>query len=257
MILTFGVGDVIAYPLFDANGSAVALPTPVRLAAVQEFSFEFSGDLKEFYGKGRYALDVAQGKVKASGKLKGAILDGRSLDTLFFGSGLNLPGAMVELYADTTGVPFPANTPYTHKPVPPSGGTYLEDAGVMVDGVTFVRVASSPAKGQYALSVDGTYTFAAADAGKTAYISYRYSYVSASAKRIAFNNLPMGATPRFRLVYCTKYKGKSMYMDLFSVVAPKLNLFGAKNEDYSVPELDFSAQTDASGFNLGELIVNE
>ena len=253
MILTFGVGDVIAYPLFDANGSAVALPTPVRLAAVQEFSFEFSGDLKEFYGKGRYALDVAQGKVKASGKLKGAILDGRSLDTLFFGSGLNLPGSMVELYADTTGVPIPANTP----PTPPMSGVYLEDAGVMVDGVALVRVASAPTAGQYALAVDGTYTFAAADAGKTAYISYRYSYTSASAKRIAFNNLPMGATPRFRLVYCTKYKGKSMYLDLFSVVAPKLNLFGAKNEDYSVPELDFSAQTDASGFNLGELRVLE
>ena len=255
MILNFGAGDAFAIPLYDAYGNAVAVPTPCRIQGLQELSVEISGDTKEFHGQGRYALAVAQGKTKLNGKLKGAFLDGNSLNTLYFGSGVQ-SGTMTAIMPDVTGTPIPSS-PSTIKPTPPASGTFLEDAGVSVNGVVYIRVASAPTAGQYSVSADGTYSFASTDAGKVAYISYKYSYTSAAAKQITLNNLPMGMAPRFRLEYVTQFNGKRAYLELASVIAPKLSLLGSKNDDFSIPDLDFAAQADDSGFYIGKLILSE
>lgn len=218
---------------------------------MQELSVEIAGDIKEFHGQGRYALAIAQGKVKVSGKMKGAIMDALSLNTLFFGTGTT-SGTMKAIYADTTGTTIAA----TVTPVVPNGGTVDSDDGVMIGGVAFQRVASAPATGQYAYN-EGVYTFATADVGKLAYISFTYIYPLAAAKKFSLNNLPMGSCPRFRLEYMTEYQGKKVCLILYAVVAPKLRLLGGKNDDFSVPDIDFQAACDDSGFALGELVVCE
>ena len=124
------------------------------------------------------------------------------------------------------------------------------------NAVPMTRVASAPATGQYSVSA-GIYTFATADTGKTVYINYRYSYTLSSAKRISLTNLPMGYAPTFKAQMQTIFQGKRALVVLSSVVSTKLNLFATKQDDFSVPEIDFSAQADSSGTTLGDIYVQE
>lgn len=210
--------------------------------------------MKEFHGSGRFALAVAQGKVKMSGKIKGGFLDQAALNTLFFGTGAT-KGTMKAIYTDATGTAIPA-TPFTITPTIPSGGTIADDLGVMVGGIALVRVASAPTAGQYSYNA-GVYTFAAADTGKKAYISFSYTTATATAGKFDLTNLAMGATPRFKLQYYGEFQGKKTFIELASVVAPKLNLLGAKNDDFSIPEVEFQAQADDSGNNVGFIMTSE
>ena len=255
MQLTFGAGDLFATLLRDASGNAITNPTPIRVAGMQEMSLDFAGDLKEFFGQNRFALAVAQGKVKTTGKFKGALINGQALNTLFFGSGLT-GGTMKALYADTTGTLVPT-TPFTITPTVPNTGTWVEDLGV-VDGTgrVMTRVASAPTTGQYSVAA-GVYTFAAADVGVRMYISFAYTFTSTNAKRIQLLNLPMGYTPVMKMHYMGSFQGKRCLAVLESVVANKLMLFGSKNDDFSVPEIDFSAQADAAGYSIGDIYLQE
>lgn len=255
MQLTFGAGDLFATLLQDAYGNSITNPTPIRVAGLQEMSLDFAGDLKEYFGTNRFALAVAQGKVKTTGKFKGALINGQALNTLFFGSGLS-SGTMKALYADTTGTVVPS-TPFTITPTVPNTGTWVDDLGVVdATGRVMTRVASAPTTGQYSVSA-GVYTFAAADVGIKMYISFSYTYTLAGAKRIQLLNLPMGYTPMLKIHYMGQFQGKKTLAVLESVVSNKLMLFGSKNDDFSVPEIDFSAQADAAGYSLGDIYTQE
>ena len=253
MILTFGAGDLYAQMIQDAYGNKVTTPTPIRIAGLQEVSIDFAGELKEFFGQNRYALATAMGKVKTTGKIKGAIIDGQALNTLFFGDQMST-GAMKSVYADTAGQSISTSITIT----PAQGGTFAEDLGVVGgNGLTFIRVAGAPQAGQYAVTAQGVYTFNTADNGKTAYISYSYTYTLASAKKITLNNMAMGNTPIIKMLYASQFRGKRTLLELEAVTSNKLGLFSSKNDDFSVPELDFAASVDEAGYKLGTLYVQE
>lgn len=257
MQLTFGSGEVFAEMITDAFGNFVSNATPVRIMGLQEMSVDLQAELKEFYGQNRFALAVAQGKVKVSGKMKGALINGLTLNTLFFGSEF-ATGTMKALHADTAGKAIPSSTTYTIQMTPPQSGTFVEDAGVMgSDGTAYVKVSGSPSAGQYSVSKAGLYTFAEADKGKTVYPSYTYTFTMPSAKKIELQNMAMGNTPTFKLRYLTQFRGKKALLELESVTSGKLGLFGTKNDDFSVPELDFTASTDEAGFKVGTLWIME
>jgi hypothetical protein len=57
---------------------------------------------------------------------------------------------------------------------PTEGGQWIADEGVTIAGVAATKVADSPATGQYSVDVSGLYTFADADTGKEAVITYDY-----------------------------------------------------------------------------------
>jgi len=118
------------------------------------------------------------------------------------------------------------------------------------------RVASAPATGQYSVAA-GVYTFATADVGRRVFISYAYTFTNAQAKRIALQNLPMGSSPAFKLNYLSRFQGQDCLLVLESVISTKLMLFGSKNDDFSVPEIDFTAQADATGTTLGDIYTRE
>lgn len=257
MQLTFGSGEVFAEMVTDAYGEKVTNATPVRIMGLQEMSVDLQAELKEFYGQNRFALAVAQGKVKVSGKMKGALINGLALNTLFFGAEF-VTGTMKALHADTAGKKIPNSTAYTIQATPPNSGTFVEDAGVMSsDGVPMVKVASSPKTGQYMVNASGLYTFNEADKGKTVYPSFTYTMTMPSAKKIELQNMAMGNTPTFKLRYLTQFKGKKALLELESVTSGKLGLFSTKNDDFSVPELDFTASTDEAGFKVGTLWIQE
>jgi hypothetical protein len=255
MQLTFGAGDLFATPLTDSTGAAITNATPIRIAGLQEMSLDFAGDLKEFYGQNKYALAVGQGKVKTTGKFKGAILNGQALNTLFFGLGTTL-GTMKAVYADTTGAVVPS-TPFTITPTIPNTGTFVNDLGVVdQNGRVMVLVASGPTTGQYSVSA-GVYTFATADTGVKMYISFSYTYTLAGANHIQLLNQPMGYTPTIKVHMMGNFQGKKSLVVLSSVTSTKLMMYGTKNDDFSVPEIDFSAQADSSGFSIGDIYTQE
>lgn len=257
MQLTFGSGEVFAEMITDAYGNRVQNATPVRIMGLQEMSVDLSAELKEFYGQNRFALAVAQGKVKVSGKFKGALINGLTLNTLFFGAEF-ATGTMKALFADTAGKAVPASGAYTIQVVVPNGGQFVEDAGVMgEDGTAYIKVASNPAAGQYTVSNTGLYTFHESAKGKTVFPSFTYTQTMPSAKKIELSNMAMGNTPTFKLKYLTQFKGKKALLELESVTSGKLGLFSTKNDDFSVPEIDFTASTDEAGFKVGTLWIQE
>lgn len=257
MQLTFGSGEVFARMITDAYGNKVENATPVRIAGLQEMSVDLSAELKEFYGQNRFALAVAQGKVKISGKMKGALINGLVLNTLFFGTEF-ATGTMKMIHADTSGKQIPTTTAFTIQITAPQSGTFVEDLGVVAsDGTAMVKVASAPKAGQYSVTAAGVYTFNEADKGKTVYPSYVYTASMTSAKKIELRNLAMGNTPTFALYYLTQYRGKKAMLELESVTSGKLGLFSTKNDDFSVPEIDFTASADEAGFKAGTLWIQE
>lgn len=253
MQLMFGAGDMFAVPLIDAQGNAISNPTPIQIGAMQEMSLDFSGDLKEMYANKQFALAIARGKVKTTGKFKGAQIHGAALNSLFFGTGMTA-GTMHAINTDQTGTTL-STTSVT--PTVPNSGTIVDDLGVLdANAVPMTRVASAPGTGQYSYSA-GVYTFAAADNGKKVFINYRYSYTLASAKRISLTNVAMGQAPAFKAFMQTTFQGKRALVILESVVSTKLQLLSTKLDDYNVPSLDFSANADASGTTLGDIYVQE
>lgn len=255
MQFTFGAGDFFAVPLTDANGNSISNPTPIQIGAMQEMSLDFSGDLKELYGSRQFALAVGRGKVKTTGKFKGAQIHGAALNSLFFGTGISA-GTMNALYNDVVGTVIPAS-PFQVTVTPPNSGTFVEDLGVLdTNAIPMTRVASAPATGQYSVTA-GVYTFASADVAKTVFINYRYSYTSAQSKRITLTNVSMGQTPAFKAYMQTTFQGKRALVILESVVSTKLQLLSTKQDDFSVPSVDFSAQANSSGTSLGDIYVQE
>ncbi|MEX7543121.1 hypothetical protein AB0862_035890, partial [Acinetobacter baumannii] len=102
--------------------------------------------------------------------------------------------------------------------------TFVKDLGVTdAKAIPLKRVASAPTTGQYSVdAATGTYTFAAADAGKTVFINFRYSAMVAGAKSITVSNLDMGYTPEFAVDLQRDYKGKFMHMNFFRCTSNKL-----------------------------------
>lgn len=241
----FGAGSMYVTQLQDAWGAAVANPTPFPLMTLQEGSIDQSGDTKELYGQNQYPVAVGRGKSKLQVKVKPARIFAGLWNAIHFGQ--TLSSGIVGINTDTTGAAIPA-TPFQITVTPPSSGTYAADLGVIDwNGSPMTRVAASPATGQYSVNVStGAYTFAAADTLKTVYINYQYTATSTTAKKMTVQNLPMGYVPTFRADLAVVYLGKMTYFQFPMAVSTKFSI-GFKNEDFAIPEFDFSAFDNGTG----------
>lgn len=239
----FGSGIFWGTPLQDANGNAIANPTPSQLGVLQDCSLDFSFDTKMLYGQNQFPVAVGRGKGKLSGKAKVAQLNGRWISDLMFGQTLS-SGLLSDVY-DTTGATIPS-TPYTITPTVPSSGTWTADLGVRnANGLQLTRVASAPATGQYSVAA-GVYTFAAADAGQQVFINFQYTASSTTAKKTTVLSLPMGYAPVFRADIYVPYQGKSLVITLPQCIASKFSL-ATKQDDFLVPDFDFEGFADSAG----------
>lgn len=249
----FGSGILWGTPLSDASGAAVANPTPLIFGTLQDTEIDIKFELKQLHGQNQFAVAVGRGKGSISGKAKLADIRAAFLETIVFG--VAGTAGLTSMVYDTVGAVVPS-TPFAITPTVPNAGTWQADLGV-INGVTgreMKRVASAPATGQYMVAA-GVYTFAAADTGVLVYISYRYTATSTVARRIAINNLPMGYAPTFRADFYGPYNGKAAVLTLNSCISDGFKI-GAKNDDFSVPEMGFQAFADAGGV-IGTLAVTE
>lgn len=236
----FGSGALIATPTIDALGNAIANPTPVEFGTLQDVSLDVSWDTKTLYGTLQFPVAAGRGKGKVGGKAKAARVNALLFNAVMFGQGLTY-GAIGDVY-DTTGVTVAASV----TPTVPNSGTWSRDLGVKdANGIPYIRVGSAPATGQYSLS-SGVYTFAAADVGKTAYISYQYTAVSTTAPRLDIMNVAMGYAPSFAIDFYLPYQGKQLIITAGNAVSNKMSL-ATKQDDFTIPEFDFDLYADNNG----------
>lgn len=238
----FGAGKIHVTPIQDVYGNPITDGTPVEVGVVQSVSVDISYDLKELYGRGQFAVDAARGKGSIKCKATMGRINGALLNSIFFG-GVVSEGGITAVAQTINGEVIPVGGTVT--PTVPNTGTFVKDLGV-TDGkaIPLKRVASAPAAGQYSVDeATGAYTFAAGDAVKTVFISFKYSATVAGAKSGLVNNLDMGYTPEFSVDLMREYKGKFMGMEFFRCVSNKL-AFSSKQDDYDLPEFEFQPMAD-------------
>ncbi|EMJ8533841.1 hypothetical protein OK210_002974 [Acinetobacter baumannii] len=238
----FGAGKIFATPIQDVYGQPISNPTPVEVGVMQSVGVDISYDLKELFGRGQFAVDAARGKGTIKCKASFGRINGTLLNSIFFG-GVVAEGGIETVSQTINGEVIPAGGIVT--PVVPNSGTYVKDLGVTdAKAIPLKRASSAPTTGQYSVdAATGAYTFAAADAGKTVFINFRYSAMVAGAKSITVSNLDMGYTPEFAVDLQRDYKGKFMHMNFFRCTSNKLG-FSSKQDDYDIPEFEFQPMAD-------------
>lgn len=244
--LGFGVGQLSLIP----SGSN---PTPIQIGFLQDISLDFDGDLVELYGENQYAVDLAIGKRKISGKAKFASIAGKTLAAVLSGS-TSATGIKIGIANENGTIPA---TPY--KITVAQGATFYENLGVRdtTSDIPMAVVASSPAAGQYSFnSTTGEYTFAAADTGHGVKISYSYTS-SSTGKTQTITNQPMGTISFFTLELFNTHpsSGKSYGLRLAKVAVPKA-AFAIKQDGHTMTDLDFMAMDDGTGA-IGSYFSNE
>lgn len=233
----FGTGQLFATPEGGGN--------PLRIGALQDVSFEFSGDNKALHGQYQFPLDVARGKSKVEGKIGTANIDVDSFNRLFFGGTVTADSEKKQAVNEAASIP--ANPgPYTVTVA--NAATYYLDLGVVAvaTGLPMKQVSGAPATGEYSVdSETGIYTFAAADEGLAIIINYLYTATTANSGTLDINNLLMGDVPTFQLVASQIHKGKQFTICLYSCIADKLSL-PLKQDDHTVSEISYMVQANAA-----------
>lgn len=115
-------------------------------------------------------------------------------------------------------------------------GTYFSNSGTLIK-----YTIGAPSAGEYT-EVGGSYFFG--DLNVSVLLNYLYTVVTGNT--LSVGNPFMGTTPRFMGVFSNTYEGQSVVMQLFACVATKLTM-PTKIDDYTIPELDFSAYQNAAG----------
>jgi hypothetical protein len=249
MQLGFGAGALWGTPSQDANGNAIANPTPTKFGVLQEAMLEIEFTQKELYGGNQFPVAIGRGQGKISGSAKAAQINGLTWAGLFFGQGTPTPG-ILGVYNDVVGEAIPATTPFTITVTPPSSGVFADDLGVVDNNSNPMQcVAASPTAGQYMVNLaTGVYTFAAAQEGQTVFISYRYTATSSSpfpAKQTVISE-QMGYTPTFEVDLLMNYKGQQLTWHLYAATTSKLSMT-TKLEDFLIPEFTFSGYANTQG----------
>ncbi len=235
----FGTGQLFATPV---GGGA-----PLRFGALQDVSVDFNGDLKQLHGQYQFALDVARGKTKIEWKANTGNVDVEAYNQVFFGGTTSTGDELLQVFNEPGTVPTtPFQITVTH------AADFYQDLGVYnsVTGLPYKQVASSPAAGEYSVSVAGVYTFNTADAADTVLINYLYESASTGGSYEISNEL-MGNTPKFQLILSQVYDSKTFTLILYSCVADKLSM-PLKQDDYLISEMSGSAQANSAN-NIGRI----
>lgn len=231
-LAVFGPGSLYIQRIDIAN------QTPVNVGYCQEFSYDEAGETKELYGQRQYPLVVARGTIKATGKIKAAVLSGIALNAVFNGGTFSV-GQLLMAQQVPELIP---TTPFQVTPAIPGGGVFDKDLGVLYadTGLPLQRVASSPTVGQYSVvETTGVYTFAAADQAGDPNVLITFAYtLSTGGQTLTVTNQNIGTTPAFQIDYSTSLYGAPYYVRMFACVSNKLTR-AHKLTDFTMPEIDF------------------
>lgn len=234
MQVGFGSGVLMTCP-------SVATISPQRFGVLQDITLDISFTMKGLFGQKQFALAMARGQGKLTGKAKFAQIQGSILNQIMFGQ-TNATGVTVVALDEAHTIPAPSG-PYTQTVT--NSATFVDDLGVTMAGVPMVRIASAgtPTTGQYKF-VAGVYTFAAADTGLVVLITYSYTKVT-GFNTVVVNKL-MGDCPTFAIYFYETFQSKEYCFKLPMCAGNKLSV-PTKVEDYVIHEFDFEAWDDGAG----------
>ena len=230
----FGAGFLWGTP---ANGP------PVMFAALQSLSMDVSFDQKLLYGQSSFALEMARGKGKIDFKASVGRIDPVLFNALFWGQ--QIAGGQVRASVAEIAEPVQAGAVWTYAVA--NASSFRVDLGVYdsAHGRFLTKVSSGPpAEGQYSVAA-GTYSFAPADAGPSLKVYYTYG-AAGSGSTIAVSNPIMDAGPVFRADLVQSYRGKQSVLTAWACQAFKLSM-PLKQDDFTLPEISFSAMDDGTG----------
>ncbi len=249
-MFVFGNGVAMGIATTDINGAALATPTPVRFATMQEIGIDISRELKMMHGEKTFAVAVGVGKSKIGGKGKFGNFSASMYGQLYAGRAPTTTGTFVQ-YDDPIVVAASVTT------TPPASGTFVSNLGIVdiATGNAFNRVASAPAVGQYSES-GGTYTFNASDVGKAVLRNYSYSVATAAGRSTySITNDVMGLAPTFRYIGQTLFQGKRLVIELNNCISSKFNL-PQTNDNFATNDFEFEAFDNGTGV-IGRLLIEE
>lgn len=245
--LGFGIGQLSLIP----SGSN---PTPVQVGILQDLSVDFDGELVELYGENQYAVDLAIGKRKISGKAKSGQIGSKTLGAILSGS-TSATGSKIGVASESGTVP--GTSAYTVTVA--HGANFYENLGVRdtTSDIPMICVASPSAANEYSVNTStGVYTFASGAASHGVKISYSYTDAS-TGKTLSITNQPMGTITLFALELFNTHpsSGKSYGIKLNKVAVPKLAL-ALKQDGHAMSDIDFMAMDDGTGA-IGSYFSNE
>jgi hypothetical protein len=233
----FSMGALYAVP-------NAANPTPVPIASLKDCSVEFKQAKKQFRGNQRGVLDVGDGALDITFKIKNADFRGSALS-------LVVPGAT----SATTGLQVATGEAGTIPTTPfqvtvANSAQFSEDGGVLdlTTGKWMNRGATSTATQVYAVAA-GIYTFNTADTGHLVSIVYSYT-VASGVVTMTYNNTIQSQSVPFKLRVYNPYTlngaSKLVGFDFQSAHFEKLS--GAfKVEDFAEHDLEGFASQDMIG----------
>ena len=236
----FGSGVMFMTPL----GSAIA--QPIRVGIMQDVSMDISFEEKPLYGQTQWAYALARGKAKGDCKAKFAQIDSLAMGQVFFGV---TPSAGQNQIADLEAHTIPASSAYTVQVT--NHTTFGSDEGVFYAATMQPLQNAGTAAvstGTYSLNAStGTYTFAVGDEGVNILISYEWND-GATGKKTAVTAQPMGTATYFSvdLFEQDPETGAQWGARLYRCMSSKLNI-ATKQDDWTIPEFDFSIQQNAAG----------
>ncbi len=85
-LYNFGTGQVFAIP------SGQTYPTPMQFGTLQDIDVSFDATVKPLVGQLQYAVALARGEVKVSGKAKFARMSASAYNNIFLGQTLGTAG---------------------------------------------------------------------------------------------------------------------------------------------------------------------
>ena len=226
----FGAGFLFGTP---AGGA------PVMFAALQSVSMDVSFDQKMLYGQSAFALEMARGKGKIDFKASVGRIDPVLFNSIFWGQGIS-PG-------QTRAAVGEAATPTGGSYTVANAAAFQVDLGVYdsAHGRFMTRIPSgSPAEGQYAVA-SGAYSFNAVDAAPNLKVYYTYG-ASGSGTTVTVRNPAMDAGPVFRADLVQSYRGRQSVLTAWACQSFKLSM-PLKQDDFTLPEIGFSAMDDGTG----------
>ena len=255
---TFGPGILIC------TRTDITPGTPINVGYAQEFSIEMAGTTKQLFGQNQFPLVAARSTIKATGKLKAAVLSGIAMNNLFYGQTASTASGLISWNVGST---FTLSTT-TLVTATGTGLTITNSTIFDADlGVVFVNTglpgrrvstgAESASSGLYSVSSTGNpvfYYFNTADsitlaAGTTNPIKVTYSITTGGASSLLIVNQLIGVSPTFQLDYYTNLNQPSarpFVVRCYQAIASKA-AYAFKLEDFQMPEYDFDLFANNSG----------
>lgn len=212
---------------------------PVRFGGVQGVQIGFKGNVKTLHGSDQYPIAVGRGATSIDGKCTYGVLSGKALNDLFFNNTITTGQTVAANQESGTISGSPKTVTVSNS------ATFVADLGVRdaATGTPFVRVASSPAAGQYTVA-SGVYTFNSSEPVTKVKIDYTYT-ASSSGQTLTISQIPMGAAPTFTATLQQIFKANTTTLQLNACTAYDL-AYNTQLEDFVKPDISFGAFADAS-----------